>query len=74
MDEASSRLFSSAKSWYMGANIPGKPVEILMYTGKLFILLAYLCPKESTGGAAKYTRICQEVADKGYEGFILSKG
>ncbi|KAE9392198.1 cyclohexanone monooxygenase [Gymnopus androsaceus JB14] len=57
MDEAAARLFSTAKSWYMGANIPGKAVEILMYTG----------------GAAKYTRICNEVAEKGYEGFIISK-
>ena len=26
-------LFSQAKSWYMGANIPGKTVEMLYYFG-----------------------------------------
>ncbi|KAJ3769110.1 cyclohexanone monooxygenase [Lentinula raphanica] len=56
MDEASARLISTARSWYVGANVKNKKVEILMYTG----------------GAAKYTRICQEVADKGYEGFTMT--
>ncbi|KAJ4494607.1 cyclohexanone monooxygenase [Lentinula edodes] len=56
ISEASTRLISTARSWYVGANVKNKKVEILMYTG----------------GAAKYTQICQEVADGGYEGFTLS--
>ncbi|KAJ3997947.1 cyclohexanone monooxygenase [Lentinula boryana] len=56
MDEASARLISTARSWYVGANVKNKKVEILMYTG----------------GAAKYTQICQKVADRGYEGFMMT--
>ncbi|MFC8381718.1 flavin-containing monooxygenase [Nocardia sp. NPDC057272] len=36
IDEISAAaLFSHAKSWYMGANIPGKKVQMLMYPGGL---------------------------------------
>lgn len=42
----------------MGANIPGKPRESLNYTG----------------GVPRYNRECQEKADNGYEGFLLSAG
>ncbi|KAF9068549.1 FAD dependent oxidoreductase [Rhodocollybia butyracea] len=56
MDEASSRLISTARSWYMGANVQGKKREILMYTG----------------GAAKYTQICKDIAEREYEGFMFS--
>ena len=51
-------LMAKANSWYMSANIPGKP--------KAF--LPYLDP-EGVGG---YTKRCAEVAAKGYEGFTLS--
>jgi cation diffusion facilitator CzcD-associated flavoprotein CzcO len=51
-------LMTGANSWYMSANIPGKP--------KAF--LPYLDP-EGVGG---YRKRCDEVAAKGYEGFALS--
>ena len=46
---------TGANSWYMGANIPGKPRAFLPYLGP-----------EGVGG---YRRKCDEVAAKGYEGF-----
>ncbi len=51
-------LMAKANSWYMSANIPGKP--------KAF--LPYLDP-EGVGG---YTKRCAEIAAKGYEGFSLT--
>lgn len=48
-------LMVSANSWYMSANIPGKPKAFLPYLGP-----------EGVGG---YRRKCDEVASKGYEGF-----
>ena len=50
-------LMPGANSWYMGANIPGKPKKFLPYLGL-----------EGVGG---YRRKCDEVAAKGYEGFAL---
>jgi cyclohexanone monooxygenase len=50
-------LMPGANSWYMSANIPGKP--------KAF--LPYLDPE----GAGGYRKRCDEVAAKGYEGFAL---
>ncbi len=47
-------LFGRAASWYMGANIPGKPR----------VFMAYL------GGFRAYRERCQLVAASGYEGFI----
>ena len=47
-------LFPLAKSWYMGANIPGKPLEILCYPG----------------GLPDYLKRANEVAANGYTGFI----
>ena len=49
-------LFPKANSWYMGANIPGKPRQLLNYPG----------------GLPLYREKCAEVADNGYEGFKLS--
>jgi cyclohexanone monooxygenase len=49
-------LYPQANSWYMGANIPGKPR----------IFMAYI------GGVGVYRGICNEVAAKGYEGFVMS--
>lgn len=54
----SATLMVSANSWYMGANIPGKPRTFLPYLGP-----------EGVGG---YRRTCEEVAAKGYEGFELA--
>jgi len=51
-------LYTKANSWYMGANIPGKPRAFL----------PYIDPE----GVAGYRRICEEVAAKGYAGFELS--
>jgi cyclohexanone monooxygenase len=51
-------LMPLANSWYMGANISGKPRGFLPYLGP-----------EGVGG---YRKKCDEVAAKGYEGFALS--
>jgi cyclohexanone monooxygenase len=48
-------LFPRAKSWYMGANIPGKPRVLLPYVG----------------GVGAYRARCDEVAARGYDGFDL---
>jgi len=54
---ADATLLPQAKhSWYLGANIPGKPRVFMPYAG----------------GMAHYRRICAEVAAKNYEGFRLS--
>ena len=52
-DAAYSTLYPQAASWYMGANIPGKPRVFLPYIG----------------GVGRYTEICAAVADDGYRGF-----
>jgi cyclohexanone monooxygenase len=46
----------SCNSWYIGANIAGKPRVILPYTG----------------GVGKYREVCDEVAAEGYRGFVLA--
>jgi cyclohexanone monooxygenase len=51
-------LYPQANSWYMGANIPGKPRVFMPYIG----------------GVGVYREKCDEVAAKGYEGFRLSVG
>jgi cyclohexanone monooxygenase len=53
---AEKTLFPSANSWYMGANVPGKPRVFLPYVG----------------GLGKYTQICEEVAAENYRGFTLA--
>ena len=50
-------LMPRANSWYMGANIVGKPRTFLPYLGP-----------EGVGG---YRKQCHEVAAKGDEGFKL---
>ena len=49
-------LYYEAKSWYVGANIPGKTQVFMPYVG----------------GMIDYSERCNEVAGKGYEGFELS--
>jgi cation diffusion facilitator CzcD-associated flavoprotein CzcO len=49
-------LFPRAQSWYLGANIPGKTREMLVYPG----------------GLPLYLQKCRESADAGYAGFVLS--
>jgi len=53
---ASMTLFPRADSWYMGANIPGKPREMLNWPGGLQLYLA----------------ACRESAGDGYRGFTLT--
>ena len=54
-DVAAGTLFPKAKSWYMGANIPGKPQVFLPYIG----------------GLGNYTRLCDEIATDNYRGFLI---
>jgi cation diffusion facilitator CzcD-associated flavoprotein CzcO len=49
-------LPQATHSWYLGANVPGKPRVFMPYAG----------------GMAHYRRICADVAAKDYEGFVLS--
>jgi cyclohexanone monooxygenase len=53
---AAMTLFPKANSWYMGANVPGKPRVFLPYLG----------------GVPAYRQKCAEVAANGYEGFVLN--
>jgi cyclohexanone monooxygenase len=48
-------LYPLASSWYMGANVPGKPRIFMPYVG----------------GVGAYRQKCDDVAAKGYEGFTL---
>jgi cation diffusion facilitator CzcD-associated flavoprotein CzcO len=50
-------LPTAASSWYLGANVPGKPRVFMPYAG----------------GFATYAAICAEVARKGYEGFEFER-
>ena len=54
-DVASTTLYPTADSWYMGANIPGKPRVFLPYIGGLDV----------------YRRRCDEIAAAGYPGFRM---
>jgi cyclohexanone monooxygenase len=49
-------LYPQANSWYMGANIPGKPRIFMPYIG----------------GVGPYRQICNDVAAKRYEGFAMT--
>lgn len=55
---AASTLMLAAASWYMGANV----------ANKARVLLAY------AGGFSNYARKCEDVAAKGYEGFLSTRG
>jgi cation diffusion facilitator CzcD-associated flavoprotein CzcO/acetyl esterase/lipase len=54
-DCADITLYPRANSWYMGANVPGKPRVFLPYIG----------------GVDTYRRACHEVAEEGFVGFRL---
>jgi cyclohexanone monooxygenase len=54
-DLAEGTLFTQANSWYIGANIPGKPRVFMPYLG----------------GVDRYQQTCREIAADGYRGFIL---
>jgi cyclohexanone monooxygenase len=49
-------LYPLANSWYVGANVPGKPRVFMPYVG----------------GVSAYKKKCDEVVANGYEGFRLS--
>jgi cyclohexanone monooxygenase len=52
-DVADRTLYPLANSWYVGANIPGKPRVFMPYVG----------------GVSAYKKKCDDVAARGYEGF-----
>jgi cyclohexanone monooxygenase len=53
---AQKTLLPLANSWFLGANIPGKPRVFMPYVAKIGV----------------YRAECQRVAEKAYEGFTLS--
>ena len=52
---ANSTLFTKTESWYTGSNIDGKSRDFLIYLG----------------GLDNYRYICNEVSEKGYQGYQL---
>jgi len=57
-ETAEPTMFMLANSWYLGANIPGKPRVFMPYAG----------------GVGNYRKKCNEIVDSEYEGFILDFG
>jgi len=58
IEVANKTLLPMAKhSWYLGANIPGKPRVFMPYAG----------------GMHRFRTLCNDVAAKGYEGFVLQR-
>jgi cyclohexanone monooxygenase len=55
-ETAEKTVFSKTASWYMGADIPGKPRVFMPYAG----------------GMPIYVETCREIAERGYEGFKLA--
>ena len=53
---ANATLYPLGNSWYVGANIPGKPRVFMPYVG----------------GVGRYRQKCTEIAVNGYEGFRFS--
>ncbi|WP_225989451.1 flavin-containing monooxygenase [Rhodococcus erythropolis] len=53
-DIAAGTLYIKGKSWYLGANVPGKPQVFMPYAG----------------GVGTYRKQCDLVAAKGYAGFL----
>jgi cyclohexanone monooxygenase len=54
---ASYTLFGEGNSWYLGANVPGKPRVFMPYLG----------------GVAGYRQICDGVVADGYRGFVRTR-
>ena len=52
---ANTTLYVHANSWYLGANIPGKPRVFMPYPG----------------GVGPYRQKCNQIAHNNYQGFIL---
>jgi cyclohexanone monooxygenase len=57
-DVINATLFPKARSWYMGANIPGKPSMGLV----------------DFGGIWNYRKYCTDLLPDGFPGFTLSNG
>ncbi len=55
-DCAAITLHPTANSWYMGANVPGKPRVFLPYIG----------------GVGAYRQACEDVVEQGYLGFSMT--
>jgi cation diffusion facilitator CzcD-associated flavoprotein CzcO len=60
VDEAAraTLLWDAKHSWYFGANVADKPQVFMPYAG----------------GLHRYRKICDSVAAKGYEGFVMDRG
>ncbi len=54
---ADATLYPQAASWYMGANIPGKPRVFMPYVG----------------GVHNYKSECEQIAKSGYSGFVFKE-
>jgi cyclohexanone monooxygenase len=54
---ADATLYPRASSWYVGANIAGKPRVFMPYVA----------------GCGTYRRECEEIVERGYEGFVLGR-
>jgi len=52
---AAATLFPKGGSWYLGANVPGKPRVFMPYAA----------------GVGPYRKICEDVAANDYRGFIF---
>ncbi len=57
-EAADATLFPQGNSWYIGANVPGKPRVFMPYTG----------------GVRAYREKCEEVVGNSYEGFDIRGG
>ncbi|MEM8532417.1 MAG: NAD(P)/FAD-dependent oxidoreductase [Chloroflexota bacterium] len=57
MEVGDATLHPLANSWYVGANIPGKPRVFMPYIG----------------GVGNYRMICDQIAANDYEGFVFTK-
>lgn len=53
---AANSLYLQADSWYLGANVPGKPRVFLPYLG----------------GVGNYRTLCSDIADDNYRGFTTT--
>ena len=56
-DVANATLMPKGGSWYLGANVPGKPRVFMPYAA----------------GVAVYRQVCEEIAADGFRGFVFSK-
>ncbi len=56
-DLANTSLMAQAKSWYTGANIPGKPRVFMPYMG----------------GAGEFRKICNKIISDGFTGFVMKQ-